>query len=304
MTVRHCSHSSDQPTRPLHQHESGVKGTQPLLVAPKQLGNCNGPPGGSIHNGAQIRFVMFETESKCAADPRFVRSRNTVETILASATEAFGSAFLVWMMGGVAISIAGSFADKMVPSLPPGFDGAQAGHHQALWHAVRGGAFGFFFAIFFIHSLWEGFHGDGGGAGRRIERILSHLRENWFSLIVGNAIGAWVAVLVLGIVPRFSLLQMLLHWVWRMVLPVVQEIGLFVLGASNTAGLSDWFSWYNVNQMKLNFWILYLGGAFDDLGVPNFKTLARWAWRRMQKRQRATLPASVGRVDSTPAGWF
>jgi hypothetical protein len=245
---------------------------------------------------------MAETESKCAVDPRFVRSRNTVETILASATEAFGSAFLVWMIGGVAISIAGSFAGKMVPSLPPGFGEPQAGHHQASWHAVRGGAFVFFFAIFFIHSLWAGFRGEGGGAGRRTERILSHLRENWFSLIVGNAIGAWVAVLVLGILPSFSPLQMLWHWVWRMVLPLVREIGLSVLGASNTAGLNDWFSWYNVNQMKLNFWILYIAGAFDDLGVPNFKTLARWAWRRLQKRQGTISPTSVGRVDSLTVG--
>jgi hypothetical protein len=181
----------------------------------------------------------------------------------------------------------------MVPSLPPGFDGPQAGHHHAWWHAVRGGAFGFFFAIFFIHSLWVGFHGEGGGAGRRIERILSHLRENWFSLIVGNAIGAWVAILVLGILPSFSPFRMLWHWVWGMVLPFVREIGIFVLGASNMDGLSDWFSWYDVNQMKLNFWILYIAGAIDDLGVPNFKALARWAWRRIQKRKGANSPASV-----------
>jgi hypothetical protein len=49
--------------------------------------------------------------------------------------------------------------------------------------------------------------------------------------------------------------------------------------------LGQWFSWYGDNQMKLNFWIIYLAGAFDDLGVPNYKTLARWAWRRYKKRQ-------------------
>jgi len=39
------------------------------------------------------------------------------------------------------------------------------------------------------------------------------------------------------------------------------------------------------NQMKLNFWIIYLAWAFDDMGVPNYKTLARWAWHRYKKRQ-------------------
>ncbi len=95
---------------------------------------------------------------------------------------------------------------------------------------------------------------------------------------------------------------MLWRWVWEMVLPFVREIGIFVLGASNTASLSDWFSWYDANQMKLNFWILYIAGAFDDLGVPNFKTLARWAWRRMQKRKGATLPTSVECPNIRPDG--
>jgi hypothetical protein len=53
---------------------------------------------------------MTETETKSAADQQFVPSRNAVETILASATEAFGSAFLLWILGGVAIRIARSFA--------------------------------------------------------------------------------------------------------------------------------------------------------------------------------------------------
>jgi hypothetical protein len=236
---------------------------------------------------------MVETESKSAADQQFTPSRNAVDTILASATEAFGSAFLLWILGGVAISIAASFAGEMIPSLPPGFDGPKEGRHHAWWNAARGCAFGFCFAIFFIHSLWVGFHGEGVGAGRRIERILSHLRENWFSLIVGNAVGAWVAILVLSIVPSFSPLGMLWHWVLGIVLPFVREIGLFFLGESNTAGLNDWFSWYDANHMKLNFWVLYIAGAFDDLGVPNFKALARWAWRRKQKRNGATLPTLV-----------
>jgi hypothetical protein len=37
-----------------------------------------------------------------------------------------------------------------------------------------------------------------------------------------------------------------------------------------------------------------LGGAFDDLGVPNLKTLARWTWRRMRKRKPTALPATAG----------
>jgi len=246
---------------------------------------------------------MADTDNKSAADLQPVAAPCAVNVIFASATEAFGSAFLLWILGGVAISIASSFAGDMIPSLPPGFGGPeasnthQAGLHLAWWDAARGSALGLFFAIFFVHSLWVGFHGGGVGAGRRMERILSNLRENWFGLIVGNAISAWVAILVLGVVQNFSPVQMLWHAVSGMVLPVTREIGRFVLGEANYAGWGVWFSWYGDNQMKLDFWIIYLSGAFDDLGVPNFKTLARWVWRRMQKRKEVSLPTQIERGD-------
>jgi len=219
------------------------------------------------------------------------------EIIIDSATEAFGSAFVVWGLGGVAVSIAGSFAGDMIPSLPPGFSGQdlKANHEQirTLWEAMRGSAFGLFFAIFFVHSLWAGFHGQGGGLSKRAQRIVSNLRENWFGLIVGNAITAWGAALVLNVGQNFSLVQMLSHWIWEIVAPAFRGIGGPLLGPSNTSSLADWFSWYDANQMKLAFWFIYLAGAFDDLGVPNYKTLARFVWRRIQKRKSMATPASA-----------
>jgi len=231
---------------------------------------------------------MAETENKSAAAPGFDPSPDALDIIFDSAFEAFFSAFLVWIMGGIALNIAAEFSGNMVPSLPPGLGGTQLGPHNGWWAAVRGKAFAIFFAIFFVHSLWVGFHGKSSGLGKRMERIVSHLRENWFGLIVGNAIGAWVAIVILGSLPNFSPIQMLRHWAWGMALPVIREIANSFLGPSITASVGAWFSWYGDNQMKLNFWLIYLAGAFDDLGVPNFKTLARWAWRRMQKRKETS----------------
>jgi hypothetical protein len=236
---------------------------------------------------------MAETNIKSAIRSQDVPSRNAFETILASATDAFGSAVVLWILGGVAINIAGSFAGQMVPTLPPGFERLPAAQDHPWWHTAPSGGFTFCFAIFFIHSLWVGFHGQGAGAGKRIGRILSHLRENWFGLMVGNAIGAWVTVTVLSHLPSFSPFQMLWHWFLGWALPSLRAIAIFVLGASNTASVSDWFSWYNSNQIKLNFWVLYLAGAFDDLGVPNVKAMARWSWRRFQEPKPATSPASI-----------
>jgi hypothetical protein len=217
--------------------------------------------------------------------------------IFDSVTEAFGSAFVIWILGGVAISIADSFAGDMIPSSPPGFSGehlnANHAHIRTWWEAVRGNAFGLFFVIFFMHSLWAGFHGKGGGPGKRAQRIVSNLRENWFELIVSNAITAWGAALMLGFAQNFSVIQMFSHWIWEMVAPVFRQIGGTTPGPLYSHTLADWFSWYDANQMKLAFWFIYLAGAFDDLGVPNYKTLARWVWRRIQKRKAMTIPASA-----------
>jgi hypothetical protein len=246
---------------------------------------------------------MAQTESKSVVDPQPAVLRSAPEVIFTSATEALGSAFLLWILGGVALGIAGNFAGGMVPSLPPSFaaqdsaGGHHSGHHSAWWHAVRGGAFVIFFAIFFIHSLWVGFRDQGRGGRGRMLRILSNLREHWFGLIVGNAISAWVAVLVLGIVQGFSPWQMFWQWAWGMVLPFVEQIGHWSFGDTASSGLGAWISWYGANQGKLTFWFIYLCEAFDDLGIPNIKTLARWAWRRRRKQKAMDFTTTVERGD-------
>jgi hypothetical protein len=232
---------------------------------------------------------MTDTETQSASHAQPVPLQSAMAVIGASAADALSSAVVVWLLGGVAVSVAGAFAGQMVPSPPPGFGGLEHGEHShAWWHAVRGNALVLFFAIFFAHSLWLGFHGGAVGVGRRLQRILSELREHWFGLIVGNAIAAWVTTLVLGMVQNFSITQMLWHWLCGLLLAPFQD-----LGGSSAHGWRDWFAWYGANQAKLTFWFLYLAGAFDDLGVPNLKTLARWAWRRFQRRNsgRSAVPA-------------
>jgi hypothetical protein len=223
--------------------------------------------------------------------------------IFSSAAEAFTSAFFVWLLGGAALSIAGQFAGEMIPSLPPflaarqPLESGNPAHHFAVWESVRSGFFVLLFAIFFVHSMWKGLRGGGEEVGRRVQGILSKLRENWFSLIVTNAIGAWVATLMLSILPsvgNFALAQMFWHSIGGWVASVISGPARFILGPSNTDAVSAWILWYGDNHLKLNFWIIYLGSAFDDLGVPNFKTLARWAWRRWRQRKRACFPVAVG----------
>jgi hypothetical protein len=91
-----------------------------------------------------------------------------------------------------------------------------------------------------------------------------------------------VAVLVLQCVQNFSLT----HWLWEAVsgraLQALQAVGR-LMGWSQPSPLERWFSWYGANQTKFAFWLLYSAALCDDLGLPNYKTLARRAWKGVCK---------------------
>jgi hypothetical protein len=91
-----------------------------------------------------------------------------------------------------------------------------------------------------------------------------------------------VAVLVLQCVQNFSLT----HWLWEAVsgraLQALQAVGR-LMGWSQPSPLERWFSWYGANQTKFAFWLFYSAALCDDLGLPNYKTLARRAWKRVCK---------------------
>ena len=194
-------------------------------------------------------------------------------------------------MGSVALSIAGSFAGEMIPSAPPGFggwehaEGDPSTRYEGWWDIKGNTPLVCLFVIFFSHSLWVNYRTRKAALGKRTARILANLRGNWFSIIIGNAIGAWAATLVMGLVPNFSVFQMFWDWLLGLAFPVIRQAAIFFMGASNTASVGNWISWYHANYIKLAFWVLYLAGTLDDLGVPNIKTVARWAWRRFQKRK-------------------
>jgi hypothetical protein len=229
---------------------------------------------------------MPQTETTMVAAASLPR-RDAFDTILSSAGSALANAFLVSILGGVAFSVAGDFAGGMIPSLPPGF--AASSTHAAAQHdganSVRSPAFGILFTLFFLHSIWVGFRFPGTASNHRALRLIARLRENWFSLIITNAISAWVAAVILSAIPNFSLTHIFWQWVWAAVTPSLTSICHHLFGASNTSSWAEWYSWYQTNNHRLYFWILYLAGACDDLGLPNFKTLARFAWRRYRQRQ-------------------
>ena len=197
-------------------------------------------------------------------------------------------AFVVQITGGIALGMASGIWKQMVPSLPPGWS-APAAENIGHWRFVESHTFAWIYGLLFLGQLAAALvpHLQHPRHRRAAAWLLQASRKagrDWFSLIVGNAFEAFVAVLVWQGVQGFSLSgwvgQILLEWLR----PVLR--GLFDLTGTGDAAqaVADLVAWYQPNQFKFVFWLFYGAGIGDDLGLPNYKALARWFWRRVRKR--------------------
>jgi hypothetical protein len=211
------------------------------------------------------------------------------EILWASGKEALFLAFLVSILGSVAIGILSGICGQMTPSLPPGLDGYPALTNVPAhwWHASSNAIHRHSFAVLFLtlfvtKSALRLAHFSRNSPQRHAAavalRVTHRFSRHWFTLLIKNAFVAFVAVLVLQFVQNFSLT----HWLWQAVsgiaLQGLQAVGR-LLGWSQPGPLERWFSWYGANQTKFAFWLFYSAALCDDLGLPNYKTLSRRAWK-------------------------
>ncbi len=226
------------------------------------------------------------------------------EILWVSAKEALFMAFLVSILGSIAIGILSGICGRMTPSLPPGLEG-----HPALtdvpahwWHASqntihRHGFAVLFLALFAVKSALRLAHYSRDPRQRKAAaRALwatHRVSRHWFGLLIKNAFAAFAGVLVLQFVQNFSLT----HWLWEAVRNVfypVLEAAVRLVGGGLAGLVERWFSWYGANQTKFAFWLLYSAALCNDLGLPNYKTVARWAGKRFCKAiQRRTVPGDL-----------
>ncbi len=232
-----------------------------------------------------------------SANPQQNLSLDTfVTTVFESAVSAFIKSILVTVFGSIALGLAGGIWEEMAPSAPPGFAGkpeAEAVHSSA-WRSVRGvldqHAFAIVFSVLFACTLWVRLARpketrDRTKSTSRLQKMGKHLAEEWFSLIVVNAIGAMISAIVLVWVQQFTVDKIFLGWLVDSVLAGVINVVQALLWNGPANGLHAWFDWYGDNLLKFNFWIFYLAAICDDLGLPTFKTLGRWLGRRVRQRR-------------------
>jgi hypothetical protein len=215
------------------------------------------------------------------------------EILWVSGKEALVMAFMVGIFGSIAIGILSGICGDMTPSLPPGLDGhpASVSAPAHWWHAsgnaIHRHSFAvLFLALFVAKSALRLAHFSRDPRQRRAAaialRATRRFSQEWFSLLIKNAFVAFVGVLMLQWVQAFSLT----HWLWGAFSDVAQpglEVVGRLLGWSHPSRIEQWFSWYGANQTKFAFWLLYSAALCDDLGLPNYKTLARRAWQGISK---------------------
>jgi hypothetical protein len=222
------------------------------------------------------------------------------EALWGSAIDALVKTILIVVMGNVALGILGGIFNAMTPSWPPFLNRTSGGHvdsnsslMHSWWSAAHKHQFAIVYVILFalcmrtrLAAVFPGETGETAVTETRFQKIGVHFSENWFRLIVGNAFGALVSAIVIYFVETFTGTRFLVNLILAAVLPVVKAIATFLLGSRIVTFIGGMFDWYGDNQLRFNFWILYVAAICDDLGLSNLKTLARFLWSRWRSRNR------------------
>src|SRR5581483_8593823 len=225
---------------------------------------------------------------KTFASRRQLSADRMVAILWNSAFKSLYRAFLIMVLGEVALGIAGSIWSGMAPSKGPGIS-FLPGHWGGWTSAVKGHRLGILWAICFVsisgfRLAWYLPDARHRNFVRRLRRIERKVSKNWFHLMVGNAIGALVSTFVISMVSRFSWSAMLWNAVIQPVIAWVFHLFALLVGAGASGVVQEWMNWYGDNQFRFMFWSIYLVSIADDLGLPNVKTLGRWVWMRVRRR--------------------
>ena len=220
----------------------------------------------------------------------------TLEILWDSAFKSLYRAFMLMLFGSIALGIAGSIWGEMTPSKGPGIN-VSLGDWENMSAPFKGHGFSVLWACSFVmvsafrlaKFLPDARHREFAKRLRKIERKFS---ENWFQLIVSNAIVAMVTAFVVTLGSQFTWSALLWENAIKPAIAWVFHAVFALVGLRSTGVIDDWVSWYGENTLKFTFWSIYLGSILDDLGMPNFKTLARRLWHRLlaPKPPRPTAP--------------
>jgi hypothetical protein len=219
-----------------------------------------------------------------------------------SAWEALILAFLIQILGGIAFAIVGNIWEQMTPSLPPVLASEPkleaSPKAPPTFHLSTRERFGLIFAVVFAGTALGRLIKYSRNAGHRFAadvsgRVMKRVSEEWFHLVVINALIASIMVSVLHLTSQYTVSKMLWGFVAGGVQPLIQVL-LYLLPQALADLIKTLFGWYDANQLKFSFWLLYSAAICDDLGFPNYKALGRWLWRRLKRSRKSSGAKEAG----------
>jgi hypothetical protein len=238
---------------------------------------------GEMTTGEANQFVTDQQDQQVQA-----RISKPIESVLwESALEAVWKTLVLLILGNVAVSLLSGIFHDMAPSLPPVFVDAEASthsaaHHWRPWTWLHRHTFLPVFATLFACLVWSRLRLASGRITGRVSKIARALGENWFGVIVGNALGAMLTAMVALWIPQFTWTQFIWQEIVQLIGPIVRLALELLFSESTIDRLHAWFAWFGQNQAKFDFWLIYFAAICDDLGIPNIKTFGRWLWRKMR----------------------
>ncbi len=226
-------------------------------------------------------------------NPRKLTLSRVTDILWDSAVEALILGFIVVIFGSVVFDFVSGLWRDMTPSLPPGL-----GSEPKL--EAEGSLLNFSFLREHRNALIFLVLFCGITAGRLVKysrsddqrravvwakRACRRICDQWFSLIVINAFLTVIAVMIIQLTQQFTLTAFLWHILGDLVTAVIQAVAK-LFSADAVEYTKNLAAWYRINQPRFLFWLLYTAAVCDDLGLPNYKTLGKFLWRRFFKREQ------------------
>ena len=240
-----------------------------------------------------------------ASKPQPLTLSKAIELAWESAWEAAILAFLVLTFGSIALGIVSGIWRDMTPALPPlvtGDPSLEAEPSSKIdFRFLRQHSYALIFAALFI-GVTAGRLLNYTGTPKQqhaaawVQKAFRRLSEQWFKLIVINAILALVGAMVLQALQQISFTQLLWNIFRDSILAVIQFVAsVFPAAVVKTVELQ--VAWYKANELKFIFWLLYTAAICDDLGLPNYKAVGRYISRRFFKPKKPTTTTSALTAD-------
>ena len=240
---------------------------------------------------------------KRSRKPAKLTPSRVTDILWESVWEALILGFFVVIFGSLVFGFVSGLWRDMTPSLPPGIGSEpklEAEGSPLDFSFLREHRTALIFLVLFCgitagRLLKYSRNDDQRRAAAWAKRAFRRISNQWFGLIVINAFVTVIAVTIIKFTQQFTLTAFLWHIVRDLVTALIRNVAnLFSTDAVQY--VENLIGWYKINQPRFLFWLLYTAAICDDLGLPNYKTLGKFLWRRFFQRKR---PAAAIATDAS-----